>query len=125
MLMSADRTKYAFSGRMSLSAIRSRPDETTDQTAAPAAKADQQSHILSCLNLGAENLGRRNKMNTVGSPISKTIEPFTNSDYISAFVNGIFWGAAVWGLVAVGAWLVMVMRQRPNPSLGLLPSTGT
>jgi hypothetical protein len=65
-------------------------------------------------------------MNTVGSPVLKPIEPFSNSDYISAFGSGLAWGAAVWGLVSVGAWLVMVMRQRPKITpLAIFPGTET
>jgi len=51
-------------------------------------------------------------------PVTK-LEPFTTSDFQQSFLGGIFWGLAVWGVVSVLAWLVVVMRQRSGPLLSL------
>jgi hypothetical protein len=49
---------------------------------------------------------------TMGSPISSSLEPFTNNDMIRSFLNGALWGGAAVGLLGAGAWLVSVMRTR-------------
>jgi hypothetical protein len=49
---------------------------------------------------------------TYGSPIAKTIDPFTSSDLFQSFTYGLVWGGAAILLLALGAWLVSVMRRR-------------
>ena len=49
---------------------------------------------------------------TFGSPVSKTLNPFTSSDLLQSFVSGLAWGGAAILLLAIGAWLVAVMRKR-------------
>jgi hypothetical protein len=44
----------------------------------------------------------------------KAIEPFTDKDLYSYFLQGIFFGLAILGLLAIGAWLVSIMRKRIN-----------
>lgn len=63
---------------------------------------------------------------TFGSPVSKTLEPFTSSDLLKSFSSGLTWGAAAILFLLVGAWLVSVMRQRiyfsANPATTQDPS---
>ena len=49
---------------------------------------------------------------TFGSPVSKTLNPFTSKDLLQSFSFGLIWGAAAILILAFGAWLVAVMRKR-------------
>ena len=44
----------------------------------------------------------------------KPIEPFTEKDLYSYFLQGTFFGLGILGLLAIGAWLVTIMRKRIN-----------
>ena len=43
---------------------------------------------------------------------SRTITPFTGGDVMDSFIEGCIVGLAGLGILAVGAWLVGVMRKR-------------
>lgn len=49
---------------------------------------------------------------TLGSPVAKSLQPFSGNDLLSAFVGGAVWGGFALVLLGVGAWLVSVMRTR-------------
>ena len=42
----------------------------------------------------------------------KAIEPFTEKDLLSSFLQGTFTGLGALGLLAIGAWLISIMRKR-------------
>ena len=42
----------------------------------------------------------------------KMIEPFTEKDLMSYFFQGAFLGGGILGLLAIGAWLISIMRKR-------------
>lgn len=48
----------------------------------------------------------------VGSPISRSLAPFSSNDVVQSFLSGALWGGAAIGFLALGAWLVSIMRQR-------------
>jgi len=49
---------------------------------------------------------------TLGSPVSKTLVPFSSEDLMTSFLHGIAWGSLAIALIFIGAWLISVMRQR-------------
>jgi hypothetical protein len=59
------------------------------------------------------------KMAMVDSSVSKSIDPFTDSDFSVAFFSGIVWGLGAWGVITCLAFLVTVMRYRNSPNSSL------
>ena len=49
---------------------------------------------------------------TLGSPVARSLDPFTNKDLMASFISGAAWGGAAIGILGVGAWLIGVMRHR-------------
>lgn len=49
---------------------------------------------------------------TLGSPVAKSLDPFTGKDLLSAFLSGAVWGGFALAVLGIGAWLVSVMRTR-------------
>ena len=47
-----------------------------------------------------------------------TIREFGNHDLLASFVSGAIWGGIVIGILAVGAWIISVARNRVRFSTG-------
>jgi hypothetical protein len=46
------------------------------------------------------------------SSIKATLDPFTTTDLFRSFFYGSLWGGAAVGVLAIGAWLISIMRKR-------------